>query len=71
MSDEIKLLEKYQSLLAYFKEHDGLIDWEEVTPTYSGLIFDACIDGLVEAFAETESYQLTEMGERLQKLTLT
>lgn len=58
-------LEKYKDLFLFLKDNDGLISWIDLPGEFSDVMFDACVDGFVRSFGETESYQITEEGQQL------
>lgn len=58
--------------LEFLLERGGIIDWLELPEEFTSLILDACRQGLIESFCETESYQITQKGTdfiRLDKIS--
>jgi len=58
--------DKYFDLLNYFMK-DGrpwvTLDWANLPAGLSGeLCFGACMEGLIQSFCETETYQITQAG---------
>ena len=55
---------KYFQLLNYFVNQPyGIVDWLELPNEFSSICFDACADGYIESYCETEVYCITESGK--------
>lgn len=52
------MTDKYKDLVDYFKDRRGTVDWTELPSEFQGVVFAACVDGLVISVAETDSYYM-------------
>ena len=55
---------EYFQLLDYFVNQPyGIVDWIEMPSELSSLCLDACGEGYIESYCETEAYYITERGK--------
>ena len=61
-------MDKYLHLLDYFVSQPyGIVDWLELPQEWQSLCLDACMDGYIESYCETETYRITESGREMWK----